>query len=208
MKAKNNLDIYNFNLIFSNSKLSEQESYEIAAKANHSEDEIRGFVYELCLSFLALFNKVSTRMYFNSTYQKALPFLNLDFLQKFDYTYNFEEGISVKIEILKFFKHYWCFFNNHLISERLLSNKHETISNLEYMIPNTLRNDDSLKLLQAFFKDLEKLEMWSHMGSELMDSHLEQIFYQGHFPLLYKYVKGVHTIFYVDNKIKNINQKS
>lgn len=73
----NSKDRYDFSFVFQEEAIKDDnededsdtnELYKITQKENYDVKFLKGLVYEVCLSFLKLFNMASSRMYFSTIY--------------------------------------------------------------------------------------------------------------------------------------------
>ena len=179
-------------------------------KEEYSLDEIKFIIFELCYSFLKLFNKASSRLIFASTYEFLKDKLTAVFLQDIKYLYKFKEGIPVMTEMTRLYFYYYCFFNNHLINHRVKSNKYAAVTRgFERAIPASHCTTQTVEsnIIVNILKGIEDLEKWVKGGDGQNKSLFEGHLYVGIFHIIYKFVKGVSSQYFVNTKYKNIDDK-
>lgn len=193
--------IYDYTLVEQN--LSDTEILNMAQEENQSDEVLKGLIFDISTSFLRLFNKVTSRMIYGSTYDKIKDLVQDSYFSKYQYLFHFKEGSFLKIEVLRLFLNFNIFFSNHLITNRLDHNKHGRVLYLESIIP---KNHISVNGGQIIIEELDKINdllVWYDMNDPWLRNKLVTYFYKGIFPMIYKFVKGVTSLFYVDNKLKN-----
>lgn len=179
-------------------------------KEEYSLDEIKYIVFELCYSFLKLFNKASSRMIFTSTYQFIKDKITQEFLAGMKYLYGFEEGVVVMTEVIRLYNYYFCFFNNHLINFRVESNKYVNVTRgFERAIPlsHCTATTTDTNIFVNIIRGLQEIEKWTRGGDSSLKMHIEKHLFVGIFQITYKFVKGVSTQYFVNTKVKNTDDK-
>ena len=198
-------DKYNFDF-----QLMETDSeviINLSRKESFSETELRNLMYEISLSFLRLFNKCSSEYYFANEYKKIKEFFSYDPFTRFDYFYDFKEGIYFKMEILKLFNNFKVFFNNHLLDNRATLNAKPGILFLQRMIPDDHRRDTIVNLIIQEMEKLDKVLIIQKANkSPYMDALIDRYIYKAFLPMIYKYTNGIYTMFHNDDEPDSVNQ--
>jgi hypothetical protein len=124
-------------------RLYKSEPTQILHYANSPEtkdpDNVKMMVFELCYSYLEVFNKCSQRFYPSYMWEAVrviIPDDQAAFLS-FDYLFDFSWGILFRTEILRIYLNYHIFWTNHILDKRLKHNRNTAFSNLELAIPKT-----------------------------------------------------------------------
>lgn len=92
-------------------------------------DTIKYMIVELFVTFIKLFHKCNQRFYTSETYEEVIKVLSISDLDKFNYLYEFPEGVSIRSQILKVYRDFHIFYPNHLMNNRLKHNKNKDFSN-------------------------------------------------------------------------------
>lgn len=193
--------LYNYTLIEQN--LSDDEILKMAQEEHHSDVVLKGLIFDICTSFLRLFNKVTGRMIYGSTYSSLKSLATDSKFTEYSYLFDFKEGSFLKIEILRFFLNFNIFYSNHLLTERLTHNKHGRVLYLESIIPKSHISHNGGSIIIEELDRIGSLEFWYDKNDPWLRKKLRTYFFKGIFPMIYKFVKGVSSLFYVDNKLKN-----
>lgn len=198
-----NIDQYLYSFTLVEKNLSDTEILSLAQQENHSDIVLKGLIFDICTSFLRLFNKVTSRMIYGSTYESVKGLVKDSDFQQYSYLHNFKEGSFLKIEVLRFFLNFNIFFSNHLITDRLVHNKHGRVLYLESIIPKSHISTSGGGLIIQELERIDDLLVWYEFSDPWLRKKLKTYFFKGLFPMIYKFVKGISSLFYVDNKLKN-----
>lgn len=107
--AEKEVDQYEYNYTLVEQNLSDNEILELAQRDSHSDVVLKGLIFDICTSFLRLFNKVTGRIIYGSTYAAIKDLVSDDKFSQFSYLFNFKEGSYLKIEVLRLFLNFNLF---------------------------------------------------------------------------------------------------
>ena len=202
--GKDELEIYEFDFRLLESEVTDSEIMAMAKEDSYTDSQLRGLIYELSISFLGLFNKVTRRMIYGSTFELMKDEAKYEsFTESFGYLLSFKEGIYLKIEILKFFTNFNIFFSNQLLTKRFKNNKQGRVVYMETNIPTINGGVNGNKAILEEIASAEKLWKWHERNDPWLSEKIKEYYLQGVFPMIYKYTKGIISFYYVDQKLKN-----
>ena len=98
-------------------------------------DFIKCLLVELFVGFVKLYQKCISRFYTGEIYESLTSVLTIADLARFEYLYEFPEGIYIRTHVINIYREIYIFFPNHLINDRLKHNKNPKLSNCELTIP-------------------------------------------------------------------------
>jgi hypothetical protein len=135
--------------------------------------------------------------------------LSLDAKTEFAYLFEFPEGIWIRTQVMKLYKNFVIFFPNHLLNDRLEANKNQRLTNLEFEIPTThMSGLVSDVLIVKEIKDLTEAcgsleKKYGVDGLKWFHKYL----YKAFLPLVYKFIKGVVSLYARDDQLNDIKGK-
>ena len=185
---------------------------KIPGKANLTDNEYKTIIFELAASFLKTFNKSTERFVLGKTFRDMNKYLNTEGNYIFypDYLISFREGLSVSKECLKLMAKFKVFPNNELISQRDKFFTDPELLFFEKKFPR-IRNNSHFggmfyTQLVAPLIGIETIAKWAEHPDQWTKNQTKDLLYEGIFPCVYKYVKAVSSLFFIDKNKNNLDE--
>ena len=105
---------------------------------------------------LRLFNKSCVRFYTGKVYDSVTKAVTVYDMDKFEYMYEFVEGLRIRREILKLYNNFYVFPGNSLLTDRDTYNKNPRVLYLEETVNAKHMTGEVMKMVQTQVKDLAK----------------------------------------------------
>jgi hypothetical protein len=161
---------------------------------------------EIAYSFLRLINKATKHMYYGDMLRIAqTAFCNIDTddseLQH-DCLFKFREGITIRVEIARFYRNFFVFHNNHLVSpneynyykgnqeydgERLVTLSHVKEDGIVHYILEMIKSSVAIP------------DVFQEMDMDDADGFVTEFFIKNFFTMIYKYLMGVYKLYHYDS---------
>ena len=167
---------------------------------------------EIAYSFLRLMNKTTKHIYPGDVLRSAREhFYTITPDQgnlQHEWLFRFKEGLAVRAEITRFYRNFFVFHNNHLISpeefrdswsdldydpERLVPRNHVEESGIVNYILEGIKSSTAVTLTSGW---------WTKDDAE---TYVEQYFIKNFFTTIYKYVMGVYSLYHYDNSHREMS---
>ena len=108
--------------------------FSLVQNGRLEKEELRSALFELCYSFLKIYNKMTKRLVFVSHFEKIKGYV-AD-LSKYSYLTEFKEGIKTMVEVTKFFNNFKIFYGDKTIGlKRYEIDKYAGVVFLEKFVP-------------------------------------------------------------------------
>jgi hypothetical protein len=173
-------------------------------------DFMKCLLVELFVGFVKLYQKCISRFYTGEIFESLTQVLSIGDLSRFEYLYEFPEGIYIRTHVINIYREIFIFFPNHLINDRLKHNKDPALSNCELTIPMSHRQGSNIEKL--ILKEMRSVDLYKDITSDLAENKegenlSAKYIFKTLFPLIYKYVKGMITLYSKDDYLIDVHKK-
>ena len=162
----------------------------------------QGLLYEIAISFLRLFLRVSMRLIYGETFMIIRRWIDESKFDSYEYLLDFEEGLAIRAEILRLYQVFFIFPSNHIITNRSVFSKGDTGHPYDQnFIEKNHINSTVVNLICKELGYMEKIEgMKLQSLSETMGKMTKSYILRGILPMMFKYVSGIKSLFYITKK--------
>ena len=176
--------------------------FNLVQNGRLEKEDLRSALFELCYSFLKIYNKMTKRLVFVSHFTEIRQYA--ENLSNYSYLTEFKEGIKTMIEVVKFFNSFKIFYGDKMIGlTRYEIDKYAGVVFLEKFVPPSHYGTDISKYFGEMCKDLSKMGEGFATAGKDQKGAIQEIVYKGFLAGIYKYLKGVSSLIFFDAKIEN-----
>jgi hypothetical protein len=175
-----------------------------------TQDSLRGMIFEVAISIISMLNKCCRRVIMLDIYESRCQRLFERLLPESEYMLELENGPAYRATILELFT---CLFV-HPKNQLLLSDKSKLFEKPQFEIIDCTEQKTNVErpissIIIEELNRLPKLDTFNSLYSNTPTAKraIESYFFNGFLPLIFKYCRGLLTVYVKDEELENIHKK-
>ena len=170
------------------------------------EHELRSAVFEVAMLTMKLLNRACSGLYGYWIYKYHAKAKAATILEKTEYMFDIPvHGLKYRAEVLKFYNNFMIFPNNSVMTSRDTEFK-PAGSIGEQRVPLNLRNGTITNQIIGELNLVNKVEKFLNDSDGKQLEEIKYYFYNGLIPVIFKYIKGVYTMYSQDPDLETLKK--